>query len=474
MVGVAEEDPGLAAAAVPAMGNPMMTEAFEEVSPAELSTEEQHIEEPEMNLTQDICEDTAALQYIKHKSYPSGLSKTEKTRIRMRAARYEFKDDQLWVKAKGDRPAKCVPAMTERQALVQRYHDVAHFGVDKVFKTLQQTYEWEGMRSLIKEVAKNCHQCARVDSTQNPPRENQPLPVSKRLKRWHIDLVGPLPRSKMGNCYAVVAVDAATKWVEAGAIPNKRSATIRSWTYINIICRFGAPTEMVSDNGKEFSKNFSKMLQPLHIRHRHTSQYHPQANGAVEKVNDVIQKSLTKKAQDDPVDWDLHLPGVLMGIRSSYHSSIKMSPAEALMGTTLMVPEAIRVEDPIQGPSNSEESTNEGSDLDMPAVQQEMQERLRTAEELVQQRNLQAQQLQSKKALAYRKKKAAGKRLQSIPAVNTFVKVRATHVSGKLKKQWETGIFQVVAYNLAQTVATLKTRNGSTWSESVDNIKQFP
>jgi hypothetical protein len=278
----------------------------------------------------------------------------------------------------------------------------------------------------------------------------------------------------MGNCYAVVAVDAATKWVEAGAIPNKRSATIRSWTYINIICRFGAPTEMVSDNGKEFSKNFSKMLQPLHIRHRHTSQYHPQANGAVEKVNDVIQKSLTKKAQDDPVDWDLHLPGVLMGIRSSYHSSIKMSPAEALMGTTLMVPEAIRVEDPIQGPSNSEESTNEGSDLDMPAVQQEMQERLRTAEELVQQRNLQAQQLQSKKALAYRKKKAAGKRLQSIPAVNTFVKVRATHVSGKLKKQWETGIFQVVAYNLAQTVATLKTRNGSTWSESVDNIKQFP
>jgi hypothetical protein len=105
-----------------------------------------------------------------------------------------------------------VPAVAERHSLVMRHHNLAHFGVEKVYITKQQHFEWEGMRTLVKQVTKNCHACACVDSTLNPPRENQPLPVSKRLQRWHIDLFGPVTSIKMGNKYAVVAVDAALKW----------------------------------------------------------------------------------------------------------------------------------------------------------------------------------------------------------------------------------------------------------------------
>ncbi|MFM9735615.1 DDE-type integrase/transposase/recombinase, partial [Streptomyces niveiscabiei] len=93
-----------------------------------------------------------------------------------------------------------------------------------------------------------------------------------------MDLIGPLPPTPRGNHFVVVGVDAATKWVEAEAITNKRAATIRSWLYTNIICRYGAPEEIVTDNGKEFCRDFKNMLADLKIRHRHTSQYHPQTN----------------------------------------------------------------------------------------------------------------------------------------------------------------------------------------------------
>ena len=108
------------------------------------------------------------------------------------------------------------------------------------------------------------------------------------------------------------------------------------------------------------------------------------------------------------------------------------------------------------------------------AMQDSMQDKLHRLEEMVQQNNYQAQQTQSRKALAHRMKKAAGRKPQTLPAINTFVKIRATHINGKLKKQWEPGIFKLVAYNSTQTVATLQTKAGSTWTESVDHIKPFP
>jgi hypothetical protein len=51
----------------------------------------------------------------------------------------------------------------------------------------------------------------------------------------------------------VVAVDYFTKWVEAEPLATITSARVHAFTYKTIICPFGIPAEMVTDNRTQFT-----------------------------------------------------------------------------------------------------------------------------------------------------------------------------------------------------------------------------
>ena len=67
---------------------------------------------------------------------------------------------------------------------------------------------------------------------------------------WGIDLISQLPKGKGGAQYAVVAVDYFMKWVEAEALASITPLKIKEFVYKNIICRYGVPHIIISDNGK--------------------------------------------------------------------------------------------------------------------------------------------------------------------------------------------------------------------------------
>ena len=66
---------------------------------------------------------------------------------------------------------------------------------------------------------------------------------------WGIDLVGALPTRKGGVRYAVVAIDYFTKWAEAEPLATITSKKVLDFVVKSIICRFGLPKKIVSDNG---------------------------------------------------------------------------------------------------------------------------------------------------------------------------------------------------------------------------------
>ena len=82
-----------------------------------------------------------------------------------------------------------------------------------------------------------------------PPVELKMISSLWPFAVWGIDLVGALPTGKGGICYAVVAIDYFTKRAEAEPLATITSKRVLDFVVKSIICRFGLPKKIVSDNG---------------------------------------------------------------------------------------------------------------------------------------------------------------------------------------------------------------------------------
>ena len=62
-----------------------------------------------------------------------------------------------------------------------------------------------------------------------------------------------------------MAVEAFSKWLEAVPIPNKEPDTVAYAFLHNILARFAAPGQVVSDNGVEFTEGEFAQLLDMHL-----------------------------------------------------------------------------------------------------------------------------------------------------------------------------------------------------------------
>jgi transposase InsO family protein len=72
----------------------------------------------------------------------------------------------------------------------------------------------------------------------------------------------------------------------------------------NLYKRFGLPDEMLSDRGPQFAaKSFCELLKLLGIKTNLTMAYHPQTDGATERVNQEIEAYLSIYCSAHPTKW---------------------------------------------------------------------------------------------------------------------------------------------------------------------------
>lgn len=65
--------------------------------------------------------------------------------------------------------------------------------------------------------------------------------------------MGPMPQGKKQVKFLHVAIDYFTKFVEVEALPTITEAKVQNFMRRNIICRFGTPRMIISDNGCQFN-----------------------------------------------------------------------------------------------------------------------------------------------------------------------------------------------------------------------------
>ena len=99
-----------------------------------------------------------------------------------------------------------------------------------------------------------------------------------------------------------MAIDYFSKWVEAESYATVGSRQMARLIEKNIICRYGLPHHVVTDNGVQFRVDTEVLLKEYKIEHHRSSPYRPQANGAVEAVNKNIKRILAKTPENYK-DW---------------------------------------------------------------------------------------------------------------------------------------------------------------------------
>ena len=90
-----------------------------------------------------------------------------------------------------------------------------------------------------------------------------------------------------------------------------------------IIFRFGLPHTIITDNGRQFdNNNFREFCARFHITHRLTSIGHPQSNGEVEVINQIILRGLKTRLNEAKGFWVKELHSVLWAYRTIPHVPI--------------------------------------------------------------------------------------------------------------------------------------------------------
>lgn len=223
-----------------------------------------------------------------------------------------------------------------RRLIMNNLHSFSHPGANATAKLVAHRFVWPSMNKDCRDWSKACLSCQRSKTTRHvhSPFSTLDLP-SARFKFVHIDLIGPLPPSNEYR-YCLTAVDRFTRWPEVVPITDITSETVAKAFISCWVSRFGCPTHIVTDQGRQFeSALFEQLSKYIGFQHRRTTAYHPQCNGLVERFHRQLKAAIT--CHSNPT-WTESLPLVLLGIRSALKEDLNASSAELVYGEPLRLP----------------------------------------------------------------------------------------------------------------------------------------
>ncbi|XP_022028168.1 protein NYNRIN-like [Helianthus annuus] len=163
--------------------------------------------------------------------------------------------------------------------------------------------------------------------------------AADELRKCRIDIVGPFPLAPRKLKYLIVAIDYFPKWVEAKPLAKITAENAKKFLWEHIVCRFGLPLYLVSDNGTQFT---DRVLQDwcgeLQIQQIFTSVAHPQGNGQVERANRSLLDGIKRRLGYEGSSWVEELPNVLWAHRSMPKTSNNETPFSLTYGAEAMMP----------------------------------------------------------------------------------------------------------------------------------------
>ena len=232
-------------------------------------------------------------------------------------------------------PRPYIP-LSFRKSVFSALHNLSHPGIRATQKLCTERFIWKGINRDVRNWTKTCLQCqkCKVHRHTKSPLGTFSTPDA-RFDHVHIDIVGPLPPSD-GYPYLLTCIDRYTRWPEAIPMSDISADTVARTFVTHWIARFGAPSTITTDRGRQFeSQLFRSLTDLLGTTRIRTTSYHPISNGLVERLHRQLKAAI--KAHNN-VRWTEVLPLVLLGIRTAIKADIGCSAAELVYGTGINLP----------------------------------------------------------------------------------------------------------------------------------------
>ncbi|XP_070013467.1 uncharacterized protein [Nicotiana sylvestris] len=118
---------------------------------------------------------------------------------------------------------------------------------------------------------------------------------------------------------------------------------VEDFVHSNIICRFGIPKTIITDNAANLNSHLMKeVCEQFKIEHHNSTPYRPKANGVVEAAKKNIKKILRKMVQGSR-QWHEKLPFALLGYWTTVRTSVSATPYLLVYGTEHVIPTEVEI-----------------------------------------------------------------------------------------------------------------------------------
>ncbi|XP_057732938.1 uncharacterized protein LOC130948245 [Arachis stenosperma] len=284
---------------------------------------------------------TPFLEYISTGTIPRHEHKPQN--FRRKASLYTSIDGKLYRRGFSQPLLRCLNNDEAKEVVDEVHEGVCgnHIGGRALAaKIIRTGYYWPTLKRDCITKVKTCDNCQKHGAISTRPAELlHTMEVSWPFHRWGLDILGPFPTAPGQVKFLLVAVDYFSKWIEAQPLARITAEKVRSFIWKNIICRFGIPREIISDNGRQFIDNkLRSFLQSFNIKHYFSSVEHPQTNGQAEAANRVILQAIKKKLNDAKGEWAELIPEILWSYNTTIQATTGETPFKLVYGSEALIP----------------------------------------------------------------------------------------------------------------------------------------
>lgn len=167
----------------------------------------------------------------------------------------------------------------------------------------------------------------------------RPIVVSRPNAQWQMDLANfwEYRHHNNGYTYLLVFIDVNSKYMFARPIKRKFPEDVLGplKEILKELHEKGLknPSVIQSDNGSEFMGSVDAWIKSEEMKHVLSTSHNPRSQAVVERSNGTIKRMLGRwMTENNTRKWVDALQDIVDNYNNSYHSTIRMTPKEALFG----------------------------------------------------------------------------------------------------------------------------------------------